>query len=283
MSAAQRLATLDELPAIDLLAFAEGTLSALVKAMNEETVLLRSGRFREAAVPGADKTRLAQEAARRQIDAHPGGVSWVDLAALSSPGGIVPAIVHAAYLHLEEGDPLAELARALAHRSTLLVTFEELPDRNAAEAARGILLFAKVDVAESPDDPDEFYAHQLVGLAAYDEAGTRLGEVSALIRGGAQDLLTVRTPDGTGEATFACREDQRILDAALASGVALPFGCRMASCGMCSGRLAEGTIRRGTELALTDGHVKKGFVLLCQARPRSDVVIVTHQETELGT
>ena len=49
---------------------------------------------------------------------------------------------------------------------------------------------------QSPDDPDEFYAHQLVGLAAYDEAGTRLGEVSALVRGGAQDLLTVRTPDG---------------------------------------------------------------------------------------
>jgi 16S rRNA processing protein RimM len=82
------------------------------------------------------------------------------------------------------------------HRSTLLVRFEELPDRNAAEAARGILLFATVDVGESPEDPDEFYAHQLVGLAAYDEQGARLGEVSALVRGGAQDLLTVRTPDG---------------------------------------------------------------------------------------
>jgi len=82
------------------------------------------------------------------------------------------------------------------HRSTLLVRFEELPDREAAESARGILLFASVDVAESPEDPDEFYAHQLVGLAAYDERGTRLGEVSALVRGGAQDLLTVRTPDG---------------------------------------------------------------------------------------
>jgi 16S rRNA processing protein RimM len=76
------------------------------------------------------------------------------------------------------------------------VTFEELSDRNAAEAARGILLYADIDAAESPDDPDEFYAHQLVGLAAYDERGAHLGEVSALVRGGAQDLLTVRTPDG---------------------------------------------------------------------------------------
>jgi 16S rRNA processing protein RimM len=82
------------------------------------------------------------------------------------------------------------------HRSTLLVTFEELPDRDAAESARGILLFSTVDVAESPEDPDEFYAHQLVGLAVYDVRGTHLGEVSGLVRGGAQDLLTVRTPDG---------------------------------------------------------------------------------------
>jgi 16S rRNA processing protein RimM len=81
------------------------------------------------------------------------------------------------------------------HSGTLLVRFEEVPDREAAESARGILLFATVDVAESPGDPEEFYAHQLVGLAAYDEQGAHLGEVSALVRG-AQDLLTVRTPDG---------------------------------------------------------------------------------------
>jgi 16S rRNA processing protein RimM len=82
------------------------------------------------------------------------------------------------------------------HSGTLLVRFEELPDRTAAEAARGILLFATVDDDEAPEDPDEFYAHQLVGLAAYDERGTRLGEVTGLVRGGAQDLLTVRTIDG---------------------------------------------------------------------------------------
>jgi 16S rRNA processing protein RimM len=82
------------------------------------------------------------------------------------------------------------------HRNTLLARFEEIPDRNAAEAVRGILLFATIDPGEVPGDPDEFYAHQLVGLTAYDQQGTRLGEVAGLVRGGAQDLLTVRTPDG---------------------------------------------------------------------------------------
>jgi 16S rRNA processing protein RimM len=35
-----------------------------------------------------------------------------------------------------------------------------------------------------------------VGLAAQDQDGALLGEVSGLVHGGAQDLLTVRTPDG---------------------------------------------------------------------------------------
>jgi 16S rRNA processing protein RimM len=81
------------------------------------------------------------------------------------------------------------------HSSTLLVRFEEIPDRTAAEAARGILLHASIPADESPEDPDEFYDHQLVGLTAYDLEGVLLGEVTGLVHGGAQDLLTIRTPD----------------------------------------------------------------------------------------
>ena len=82
------------------------------------------------------------------------------------------------------------VARSRWHQPTLLVTFEELADRNAAEAARGIVLHATISTAdESPEDPDEYYDHQLVGLAAHDLDGTLLGEVTALVHGGAQDLL----------------------------------------------------------------------------------------------
>ena len=94
--------------------------------------------------------------------------------------------------------PLTALTvgRARWHQSTLLVTFEELADRNAAEAARGIVLHASVPADEVPEDPDEFYDHQLIGLTAYDVDGTRLGEVTGLVHGGAQDLLAVKALDG---------------------------------------------------------------------------------------
>ena len=76
------------------------------------------------------------------------------------------------------------------------MTFAELPDRNAAEAARGTTLLARIPADETPEDPDEFYDHQLVGLAAHDVDGTLLGEVVALVHGGAQDLLAIRAVDG---------------------------------------------------------------------------------------
>ncbi|MDZ5623134.1 ribosome maturation factor RimM [Nocardioides bizhenqiangii] len=81
------------------------------------------------------------------------------------------------------------------HQSTLLVAFDELHDRDAAESARGVVLRATVPADETPDDPDEFYDHQLEGLAAYDVDGAHLGEIAGLVHG-AQDLLRVRTNDG---------------------------------------------------------------------------------------
>jgi 16S rRNA processing protein RimM len=81
------------------------------------------------------------------------------------------------------------------HQGILHVLFAELGDRGAAESARGVLLYTDIPADATPDDPDEFYDHQLIGLAAYDTEGVRLGEVSGLVHGGAQDLLTIRTVD----------------------------------------------------------------------------------------
>ncbi|WP_017934021.1 ribosome maturation factor RimM [Nocardioides sp. Iso805N] len=80
------------------------------------------------------------------------------------------------------------------HQGVLHVLFEEIPDRNAAETVRGVLLYTDIDTDDRPEDPEEFYDHQLIGLAVYDADGTRRGEVTGLVHGGAQDLLSIRTP-----------------------------------------------------------------------------------------
>ena len=81
------------------------------------------------------------------------------------------------------------------HQGVLHARFVEIADRDAAEAARGLMLYADIPADASPEDPDEYYDHQLVGLAAYNLDGERLGEVTGLVHGAAQDLLVVRTPD----------------------------------------------------------------------------------------
>lgn len=82
------------------------------------------------------------------------------------------------------------------HQGRLLVTFTELTDRNAAEAARGTVLVADVPSSEVPAEDGEYYDRQLVGLAAVDRAGTALGTVVTVVHLPAQDLLEIDTGAG---------------------------------------------------------------------------------------
>jgi flagellar biosynthesis/type III secretory pathway chaperone len=61
MSAAERIAALDDLPAAELCRRTSDTLDELARVMNEETVLLRAGRYRDAGELAAQKTQLAQD------------------------------------------------------------------------------------------------------------------------------------------------------------------------------------------------------------------------------
>jgi 16S rRNA processing protein RimM len=78
----------------------------------------------------------------------------------------------------------------------LVLGFAGVGSREEAEALRGTVLV--VDSAELPEitDSDEWYDHQLVGLAAVDPAGTALGEVADVVHSPASDLLVVRDADG---------------------------------------------------------------------------------------
>jgi 16S rRNA processing protein RimM len=91
------------------------------------------------------------------------------------------------------------VAASRPHGGRLLVRFEEVTDRNAAEGLRGVLLTAAVSEAEGPGDPEEFYDHQLVGLQVLDDGGGVVGEVADVLHHPGHDLLVVRR-DAGGEA-----------------------------------------------------------------------------------
>lgn len=85
---------------------------------------------------------------------------------------------------------------ARPHAGRLLVTFEGVDDRTRAEALRGCLLTADVEPAERPDDPEEYYDHQLAGLSVRTPSGEPVGAVTEVLHLPAQDALAVRTEEG---------------------------------------------------------------------------------------
>ena len=70
-------------------------------------------------------------------------------------------------------------------------------------------------------------------------------------------------------------DSETILDAALRSGVALPYSCRGGSCGTCKSKLLAGRVDYGQyeDRAMSAAEREAGSVLICQAKPLSDVVI----------
>ncbi|MEU8569916.1 ribosome maturation factor RimM [Streptomyces pathocidini] len=82
------------------------------------------------------------------------------------------------------------------HSGRLLLRFDGVRDRTAAEALRNTLLIAEVDPEETPEDPEEFYDHQLIDLDVVTVDGTEIGRIAEISHLPYQDLLVVRRPDG---------------------------------------------------------------------------------------
>jgi 16S rRNA processing protein RimM len=78
----------------------------------------------------------------------------------------------------------------------LVIAFEGVPDRNAAEQLRNTMLL--VDAADIPasDDPDEFHDTALMGLRAELVDGSALGEVTDVLHLPHGDVIVVRREEG---------------------------------------------------------------------------------------
>lgn len=84
---------------------------------------------------------------------------------------------------------------AREHSGRLLLRLRGVEDRTASDALRGTLFL--VDPADLPasDDPDEFYDHELEGLAVRLTDGTPVGTVLEVLHSAAGELLSIR-PEG---------------------------------------------------------------------------------------
>jgi 16S rRNA processing protein RimM len=77
------------------------------------------------------------------------------------------------------------------HGARLVARFGQVSDREGADLLRGIELRVDVPAAERPEDPEEFYDHQLRGLAAHLDSGERIGLVKDVLHLPGQDMLVL--------------------------------------------------------------------------------------------
>lgn len=92
--------------------------------------------------------------------------------------------------------------------------------------------------------------------------------------------ITVRGKDGS-EEVFDIKKNDLLLKAAIAQGIDYPHNCRVGVCGSCKTRLVSGRVSPMVDLALSplkNEEIEAGYVLACQAKVRSDLVV----EAKLG-
>jgi 16S rRNA processing protein RimM len=107
------------------------------------------------------------------------------------------------------------------HAGRLLVRFAGVDDRSAADALRGTLLVA--DSATSRDAADEeYWDHDLVGLAAVRPDGAALGTVIDVLHPPGPPLLVVALGDGQEAMVPFVRAIVPVVDVAAGSVVVDP-------------------------------------------------------------
>ncbi len=87
------------------------------------------------------------------------------------------------------------IAGSRPHAEAVALRFDQVKDRNSAEALRGALIFVRPENLQ-PLEEDSYWEHEVVGLEVVDRGGNRLGKVTEVLSRPEQDLWNIDTDEG---------------------------------------------------------------------------------------
>lgn len=95
------------------------------------------------------------------------------------------------------------------------------------------------------------------------------------VKPGAGDLM------GTFKVTLANRDNAQIevdarrplLDSLRDHGIDLPYGCQYGGCITCAAKLTAGEVTQNRQVALNNRQINYGYIILCVARPVTDITL----------
>lgn len=87
--------------------------------------------------------------------------------------------------------------------------------------------------------------------------------------------MSFRITLSPSERHFDVARDEPILNAAIRSGIGLPYGCKDGACGSCKSKLLQGQVIHGAHQpkALSEAEEAAGLILTCCATPTTDCVV----------
>lgn len=106
------------------------------------------------------------------------------------------ALVRYRELLREDGTPALTVLSARPAKAGVVAKVKEVASPEAADALRGLTLYVPRERLPAPDDEDEFYLADLIGLSVETVTGEPLGAVKAVQDFGAGDLLEIQPPAG---------------------------------------------------------------------------------------
>ena len=81
--------------------------------------------------------------------------------------------------------------------------------------------------------------------------------------------------------TLQVPENETILAVADRDGLELPSSCHAGVCTTCAGKIISGSVDQTDGMGVSPELQKQGYVLLCVARPLSDIKVETEKEDTL--
>lgn len=85
--------------------------------------------------------------------------------------------------------------------------------------------------------------------------------------------------DGQRQRFHMSPDDESILDAARSSGLDLPYSCKGGVCSTCRSLLTKGDVEMAVNYALEPWELEKGYVLTCQASPKTREIELDFDQT----
>lgn len=83
-------------------------------------------------------------------------------------------------------------------------------------------------------------------------------------------IVTLTNRDG---ATYEVDARRPLLDTLRANGVDLPYGCQYGGCITCAAKLTQGEVNQTRQVALNNRQITDGYIILCVARPVTDITL----------